>query len=261
MKRCARCLLKETCLPAGLQADELREFERLIDSRRCLKAKEVLYRTGDPFQRLYAIRAGCLEASVLAGDGGERIIGVHAEGAIVGFDGIFSGRHACNALALEKAEVCALPFDGLNALACRIPMLRQSMHRLWAREMRRSQDHTVLLGGKQTHQRLAAFLLDLAEQHRQRGRPSTELALRIARGPLGNYLGMTPEALSRGFHRLTAEGLIAVRGRKVTLLDPESLRGVVNRASVRRGRSRNPDSARTSAPRRPGSIPATGRTR
>ena len=235
MKRCAKCLLKETCLPAGLQADEVREFERLIDSRRCLKAGEVLYRTDEPFRMLYAIRAGCLEASVLPGDGGERIIGVHMEGAIIGFDGIFSGRHACNAVALEKAEVCAMPFDELNQLACRIPQLRQSIHRVWAREMRRNQAQMVLLGSKQTHQRLAAFLLDLAERQSQRGRPPTgELALRIARGPLSNYLGMTPEALSRGFHRLTAEGLITVSGRKVTLLDPESLRGVINCAPMRR---------------------------
>ncbi len=235
MTRCAKCHLKATCLPAGLDADEIREFEGLIDSRRSLKAGEALYRTGDPFRRLYAIHAGCLEASVLAGDGGERIIGVHVEGAIVGFDGIFSGRHACNALALEKADVCAIPFDGLNELACRIPMLRQSIHRVWAREMRRNQDHMVLLGSKQTHQRLAAFLLDLAAQRSRRGRPPTgELSLRIARGPLSNYLGMTPEALSRGFHRLAAEGLIAASGRKVTLLDAESLRGVINRASMRR---------------------------
>jgi CRP/FNR family transcriptional regulator len=224
---CSTCSMRELCLPMGLEPDEIKEVDALLGSRIKLRKGDTLYRAGEPFTALYAIRIGSLKTTVLAEDGREQVSGYHMLGDIIGLDGIGSDRHGCQAIALEDTDVCVMPFDRIEEVARNVPALQHNLHRLLSKEISRDQNIMLLLGSMRAEERLAVFLLSLADRYKRRGYSSTEFVLRMTREEIGSYLGLKLETVSRLFSRFQEEGLIQVQGRAVKLLDPAALKQLV----------------------------------
>jgi CRP/FNR family transcriptional regulator len=224
---CSTCSLRELCLPVGLDPEDLKQVDALVNHRIKLKKGDSLYRAGEPFSSLYAIRLGSLKTTVLAEDGREQVSGYHMLGDIVGLDGLGTDRHGCQALALEDTEVCVLPFDRLEHLAQNVSALQRNLYQLLSKEISRDQNIMLLLGSMRAEERLAVFLLNLADRYRLRGYSSTEFVLRMTREEIGSYLGLKLETVSRLFSRFQEEGLIQVQGRAVKLLDPMALKRLI----------------------------------
>jgi CRP/FNR family transcriptional regulator, anaerobic regulatory protein len=226
---CLTCSVRELCLPVGLTTDEMMQVDGLITHRARLKKHQTLYGAGEPFQALYAIRVGSLKATLVAEDGREQVVGFHMPGEILGLDGIGTNRHEAVATALENTEVCVLPFAQLEDLARRLPALQKNFHQILSKEIARDQGMMLLLGAMNGEERLAVFLLNLAERHRRRGYSSTEFLMRMTRQEIGSYLGLKLETVSRLFSRFQEGGLVQVQGRMVKLLDPVALKHLVGR--------------------------------
>jgi len=221
---CASCSMRELCLPVGLEPDAVRQLDQIISSRTRVRKRESLYRPGDLFRAVYAIRLGTFKTTLLAEDGREQITGYHMAGEVVGLDGISNDRHACQAVALEDSEVCVLPFNQLDALTHKIPLLRRNLYRFLAKDVCRDQDMMLLLGSRCAEERLALFLLDLADRQERRGYSSSEFVLRMTREEIASYLGLKLETVSRLFSHFQEIGLLQVQGRAVKLLDLTRLR-------------------------------------
>ncbi len=221
---CGNCSMRELCLPVGLDQQEIATLDSLISSRRRLQRGEALYRTGDVFTSLYAVRRGFLKTYVLHEDGSEQVTGFQMTGEILGMDAISTDRHACDALALEDTEVCEVPFDALERLSGTIPTLQRHFHKTLSREIVRDQGLMLLLGSMRAEERLAAFLLNLSQRFSDRGYSRSEFNLRMTREDIGSYLGMKLETVSRTLSRFQDEGLLAVQGKAIQLLDLERLR-------------------------------------
>ena len=228
---CSTCSMRELCLPVGLNPDDVRQIDALLGSRVKLKKGDTLYRAGDPFASLFAVRLGSLKTTVLAEDGREQVSGYHMLGDIIGLDGIGSERHGCQAIALEDTEVCVLPFERLEDLSRAVPSLQHNLYQFLSREISRDHNIMLLLGSMRAEERLAVFLLNLADRYRRRGYSSTEFVLRMTREEIGSYLGLKLETVSRLFSRFQEEGLIQVQGRAVKLLDPAALKQLVGQRS------------------------------
>ena len=226
---CNSCNMRELCLPVGLAPDALRQLDELVANRARLKKNEVLYRAGETFAALYAIRLGSLKTTVLAEDGREQITGYHMIGDILGMDGIGSAVHGCEAIALEDSEVCAMPFERLEHLAQAIPALQQNLLRFLSRNIGRDQGMMLMLGRLRAEERLAVFLLNLSERYQQRGYSPSEFVLRMTREEIGSYLGLKLETVSRLFSRFQEEGLLQVSGRNIKIFDMPALKLLAGR--------------------------------
>ncbi|MCS6944802.1 MAG: cyclic nucleotide-binding domain-containing protein, partial [Sutterellaceae bacterium] len=90
---CANCNLRELCLPLGMSLAELEKVEALVATRRRVRRREALFRAGDRFEALYAVRLGFLKSTVTSSDGREQVTGFHMAGEIVGLDGIGNEAH------------------------------------------------------------------------------------------------------------------------------------------------------------------------
>ena len=224
---CSSCTMRELCLPVGLAPDDLKLLDTVVGSRVRLKKGESLYRAGESFAALYAVRLGTLKTTVLAEDGREQVAGYHLLGDIVGLDGLGTERHGCEVVALEDSEVCTIPFENLEELARRIPPLQHNLHQFLAREISRDHSVMLLLGSMRAEERLATFLLNLSDRYRRRGYSSTEFVLRMTREEIGSYLGLKLETVSRLFSRFQDEGLLTVSGRNVKLTDLPALNQIV----------------------------------
>jgi CRP/FNR family transcriptional regulator len=225
---CKECTLRELCLPLGLNETDIGELDKAIKRRRTLKKGEHLYRFGDPLQALFAIKSGTVKTTGLMEDGRAQVTGFYLSGELLGIDAINSDQHPCSAQALEMTEVCEIPFQALEELASHVPGLQHQLFRIMSREIVRDEQLLMMLGRMNAEERLASCLLSFARRQKRSSGPASELHLTMSRQDLGDYLGLALETVSRLFSRFQDEGLIAVQGRNVNLLDVTRLQGLAS---------------------------------
>ena len=224
---CPTCAVRALCLPLQLDEHSLRRLDEIIHVRTRVRRKGTLYRPGDQFSALYAIRLGTFKTTVLSEDGREQVTGYHMSGEILGLDGIGDDRFTCEATALEDSEVCVLPWAEIDRLSADLPALRHNIFRVISRDLSREQKMMLLLGSRTAGERLAIFLLNVAERYSARGYSSREFVLRMTREEIASYLGLKLETVSRLFSSLQEHGFIQVQGRAVKLLDAAALRRAI----------------------------------
>jgi CRP/FNR family transcriptional regulator, anaerobic regulatory protein len=225
---CSNCNLRELCLPFGLSIEELERLDDLISTRRRIKRGDHLYRAGESFDSIYAIRSGFFKTDVLLEDGRDQVTGFQMAGELLGLDGICTEHHTCNAIALEDSEICAIPFNRLESLSREIHNLQHHFHKVMSREIVRDHGVMMLLGTMRAEERLAAFLLNLSQRFTARGFSHAEFYLRMTREEIGSYLGLKLETVSRAFSKFQEEGYIAVQQKHIRILNVNGLKALMN---------------------------------
>ena len=225
---CSQCSLRELCLSEGLSDTELEKLDDLVGARRKVRRQQHLYRAGDSFEALYAVRSGFFKTDVLMDDGRDQVTGFQMTGEILGMDGIGTETHSCNAVALEDSEVCIIPFSQLEGLSREIKTLQHNFHKVMSREIVRDHGLMMLLGTMRAEERLAAFLLNMSQRFTARGYSSAEFHLRMTREEIGSYLGLKLETVSRAFSRFQEDGLIGVQQKHIRILDVPGLKKLLS---------------------------------
>ena len=190
LNRCSTCILGQFCLPVGLSHADLDKVDALVKERVALKKGGSLYRHGDLMTSVYSIRFGTLKTEHGLSDGRSQVVGFHLPGEILGLDAIGDGHHQSDAIALEDSEACIIRFAEFESLARQIPALQNQFHRILSRELTQDQRHLLALGSMRAEERLAGFLLSLAERLAARGYTNHEFYLRMSREEIGSYIGI-----------------------------------------------------------------------
>jgi len=225
---CSNCNLRELCMPVGLNDDQLKRIDDVVAVRRKIKRGATLFRNGEQFTSLFAIRTGFFKTCVATEDGRDQVTGFQMAGEIIGLDGIVNDHHTCDAVALEDAEVCVMPFDRIEELSREVNALQHHVHKIMSREIVREHGVMLLLGSMRAEERLAAFLLNLVQRLHARGFSQSELVLRMTREEIGSYLGLKLETVSRTFSKFADDGVVEVKQRYVRIVDTDALRAIVN---------------------------------
>jgi CRP/FNR family transcriptional regulator len=214
-------------MPVGFDQKDMHKLDEIVTVRKKIKQGDLLFENGEIFTSLYAIRTGFFKTSVASEDGREQVTGFQMAGEIIGLDGIVNDRHTCNALALEDAEVCVMPFDHIEDLSREFPALQKHVHKIMSREIVREHGMMMLLGNMSAEERLANFLVNLVQRLFARGQSQSEFILRMSREEIGSYLGLKLETVSRTFSKYSEEGIIEVKQRHIKILKPDSLKQLV----------------------------------
>jgi len=223
---CASCSMHQLCLPMGLDNNDMDRLDQIIGRRRKVPRGAPLFRIGDSFQSLYAIRLGHFKTYQVNREGVEQITGFQMAGELLGMDAISADQHHCTGVALEDSEVCEIPFGSLQQLLADMPTLLRHFHRMMSQEITREQSVMLLLGNMQATQRFAAFLVNLSSRYEARGYSPHVFQLRMSREEIGNYLGLTIESISRLLSKFKKEGLLRVSNREIELLEPIRLKAI-----------------------------------
>ena len=225
---CSNCNLRELCLPLRLSLKEIERIKEMVAGRKRVKRGEALYRAGDRFENLYAIRLGFLKSTVMSSDGREQVTAFHMAGELVGLDGIASDVHSCDLIALEDTEVCVLPYEKVLNVTTTLRSMGLHFHKILSREIVRQHGIMLLLGSMHAEERLAAFLLNLSQRFEARGYSRSEFVLRMTRAEIGSYLGLKLETVSRVLSRFSHDGLVQVNQKHVQILNASGLRAIVS---------------------------------
>jgi len=228
---CSSCNLRELCMRVGFDQNDMHKLDEVVTTRKKIKQGDLLFENGETFTSLYAIRTGFFKTSVASEDGREQVTGFQMAGEIIGLDGIVNDHHTCNAVALEDAEVCVMPFDHIEDLSREFPVLQKHVHKIMSREIVRENGMMMLLGNMSAEERLANFLVNLIQRLFARGQSQSEFILRMSREEIGSYLGLKLETVSRTFSKYSEEGIIEVKQRHIKILKPDALKQLVKSPS------------------------------
>ena len=215
-------------MPMGLSNDELDRIDDLVTIRRRVKRGDTLFHNGERFTNLFAIRTGFFKTCIASEDGRNQVTGFPMAGEIIGLDGIVNDTHTCDAVALEDAEVCVMPFDRIEEISREVNSLQRHVHKIMSREIVREHGVILFLGSMRAEERLAAFLLNLVQRLYARGFSQSELLLRMSREEIGSYLGMKIETVSRTFSKFVEDGIVEVKQRNIRILKTDALKEIVN---------------------------------
>jgi CRP/FNR family transcriptional regulator len=220
---CSDCNLKGLCLPIAMDIPDIDRLDKIIQRSRPLQTGDHLYRTGDPFRSIYAVRSGSLKTYLVDEHGVEQITAFYLPGEVLGFDGIGTHAHLGTVVALETSSVCEIPFERLEELSLQISTLQHHMFQLMSRQIESDHQMMLTLAKKNAESRIATLLLSLSRRYARRNLSPNAMHLPMSRMDIGNFLGLTIETVSRTLSRLHKDGIISVSGREVVLKDHQRL--------------------------------------
>ncbi len=220
---CKDCSLSALCLPLSLNLEDMDALDEIVKRGRPLKKGDYLFRQGDVFSSVFAVRSGALKTFSLSDGGEEQITGFHLPSELVGLSGMDNELYPVSAQALETTSICEIPFDRLDDLSVQLPQLRRQLMRLMSREIRDDQQMMLLLSKKTADERIATLLVNLSARFRARGFSANQFRLAMSRNEIGNYLGLAVETVSRVFTRFQQANLLEAEGKEVRIIDPIEL--------------------------------------
>lgn len=223
---CVNCSLDNICLPRGLSQTEIDNISEVIKAKKTLQRGDFIYREGDNFRGILAIKSG--SAKLVANDnhGNEHILNILLPGELLGFDGLSDAKHGCAAIALETTSFCILPADSMDDLFHKVPSLTRELFRHTGEKMIEDKNQLVL-SKRPAEERLAYFLLSLSERLKRRGFSSSEFKLSLTRQEIGNHLGLALETVSRMLKKFQDDDLIVVQNRFIAIKNLDALRSLL----------------------------------
>lgn len=213
---CATCAFSDACLPDTYDQAELADLHQLVEHAGPFNAGDYIFREGDDFNAIAAVRAGAVKTFVFDMSGSEQVLGFHLPGEVIGLNAIHASRYPCNAVALDTTLLCRVPFTKMARLATRLPGLQQQLFRLLSQDIGKA---SRLAADFSADQRMAAFLVSLSRRYASRGFSSTRFNLAMTRADIANYLRLAPETVSRILKRMNRDGLVVAKQREVCLLE------------------------------------------
>jgi CRP/FNR family nitrogen fixation transcriptional regulator len=188
---------------AGVSADPFHP----IGVRMPFESGEEIFAQDEPSDLVYRVVRGAVRTSRLLSDGRRQIGDFYYEGDIFGLEP--GPRHRFTAEALIDSDILVVKRATLKRYGDEGLALERLIWAATARELVRTQEHLLLLGRKTACEKVASFLLDLAD--RDRGELTT---LPMGRQDMADYLGLTIETVSRMLTQLQAEGLVEFFGNR-----------------------------------------------
>lgn len=184
-------------------------------ARLTFRQGEEIYAQDEDADLIYQLVRGAVRTSHLLADGRRQIGDFYYEGDVLGVE--MGDTHRFSAEALGDCEVLAIRRSGSAAYDA--GRLERLIWQATATELQRAQSHMLLLGRATACERVARFLLDIADRFR-----GETVALPMGRQDMADYLGLTIETISRMLGRFQSDGLVEFTGtRKYRIRRPGAL--------------------------------------
>lgn len=217
---CTTCAFSAACLESGYDKSQLRDLHVLVEHIGPFREGEHIFREGDPFTAIAAVRSGTVKTYVTDNEGREHVQGFFLPGEVIGLNAISQARYPSNAVAMDSVVLCRFSFPNIAALATRMPGLQTQLFKLLSQDIGKA---ALLSGNFSADERMAAFLITLSRRYSARGFSANRFLLTMTRTDIANYLRLAPETVSRVFRRFQDDGMIQVERREIEITDRKHL--------------------------------------
>ncbi|NIJ70690.1 helix-turn-helix domain-containing protein [Xanthomonas sp. 60] len=219
---CAHCAVRHLAVCSALSPEEGQALEAVTVSQQAAMGA-TLARAGEPRLHVYTLTQGALRLVRTLADGRRQISGFVLPGDYLGLSG--SDLHRYDVEALADSRVCRVSVAHMRELRTRYPHLERKLLQRACQELDAAHDAAMALARLQPPEKVADFLLRLAEREARLGGNALRVTLPMGRGDIADHLGLTMETVSRTFTRLRQQDLIALPHLNVVeILDEPALR-------------------------------------
>jgi CRP/FNR family transcriptional regulator len=220
LRFCSTCAFSQACLSQGFDKSALGELHVLVEHVGPYAEGQYLFREGDPFTAIAAVRAGTVKTCVVDANGHEQVLGFYLPGEVIGLNAIHAAKYPCDAIALDTTMLCRFSFPKMALLATRLPGLQAQLFRLLSQDIGKA---ALLAGDWSADERMAAFVVSLSRRFAARGFSASRFHLSMSRTDIANYLRLAPETVSRVLRRFQTDKLVQVDRRELEVLDMPQL--------------------------------------
>jgi len=162
---------------------------------------EEIYAQEEQADLVYQVISGAVRTTRLMSDGRRQIGDFYYPGDLFGIEtGL---EHRFSAEALGDCEILVVKRAALKHYGEDGHRLQQAIWQATAKALERTQEHLLLLGRKTACEKVASFLLDIANRFK-----AEVTTLPMGRQDMADYLGLTIETVSRMVTQLQADGLV-----------------------------------------------------
>lgn len=219
------CKVRDLRECLALEEEELAAVTEIRSSVE-LQRHQSLFNEGDPAQHLFTVTDGVMRIYKFLPDGRRQITGFLYPGDFLGL--LVDEAYTYSAEAVCHVVLCRYPRDKLTALLRRFPKMEHRLLTFACHELAAAQHQVMLLVRKTAQERIASFLIMISERAARLGHPDNPVSLPMTRADVADYLGLTPETVSRIVTRLGHEGVIAtLEGGNIEITEREKLREIV----------------------------------
>lgn len=210
--------VRKTPLLSALGEAELEDLLRACP-RKDLPAGSQIFFPHQQADRFYVILAGKVKVYKMSAKGGQQILHLYGPGETFGEAAMWAGiRYPAHSEAITDVTLLAVSRKVLKDLIDRNADLALDMMAGMSAKLREFNQLIEQLSLKEVPARLANILLELPAK-----RGTNTIVLKQSKRELAAQIGTIAETLSRAFKKLTASGLIEVKGSEITILDPDGL--------------------------------------
>ncbi len=189
-----------------------------VPSERTLAAHEALAHEGDESNFIYEILEGVVSSYKIFPDGRRQIIAFSYPGDLVGLGHRDTYRYDME--AVSPARVRFIPRNSLLKAIRERPEIGERLLEMASLEVAHVQEHSISLGRKTALERVAAFLVSLAERNGVEDDERARFELPMSRAEIADFLGLTIETVSRNLTKLRVRRVIEVH-HMTTLVVPD----------------------------------------
>jgi len=189
--------------PVKAPVDEFASLERL-GTVQILKRDETLFREADAAQYYFKVVQGALRSCKLLRDGRRHVGDFFLPGDFIGLDA--EEQYSFSAEAIADTIVVRYARRSVEALAAQEPKIGRRLLSIACHSLNTAQQQMLLLSRKTAEERIASFLMGIAER-----KGGTQIALPMTRTDIGDHLGLTMETVSRALAHLRNEGVIELK--------------------------------------------------
>jgi CRP/FNR family transcriptional regulator len=187
------CVLCEARLFSALASNQVCDIKGMV-GKQAYRKRDVIFREGDPCDRLYIIKDGMVKLSKSLPDGREQIMCPRGAGQLIGFSGLGSTNYPVTATALTDVDTCSIDHSDMERVLQNNPGTAMDVIGLLNQELGQSQAMICNLGLKNATEKVASFILSLVPGD---AGETAHIPLPLSRQEIGEMLGLTVETVSR----------------------------------------------------------------
>jgi CRP-like cAMP-binding protein len=216
--------LRKIPLLEGIAPEQLQELVRQVELRE-IPRRQVIYLPGDPGEQVYFINGGRVKCSKVTRDGKELTLAYRGAGQIFGELAVIDGAPREEmAEAMKNAIITELPCEVFRNLLLSSADLAFRFTCVVGERRKALETKLEHLVFRDVQAKLAALLLELAEEYGTETDEGLQIGLKITHQEMANLIGSTRETISLTLAQFKKSGLLNMNGRTVVLMDLEGLK-------------------------------------
>ncbi len=223
---CTQCGLQKICFPKGLYRTDIELLENIVDVKPSIYKGDYLFKSGDEFLSLFAVKSGLIKVFSVSENELEIIHGFYLPGDVVGVDALAQKKYSFNAVALDVTSVCGINMSQMEKLSKLVPNLNMNVLNIMSQEIIEGRLHAELLTKKRAEQRVAYFLWSMVERFRDRGYCYTDFRLNILHKDMAIFLNLTPETVSRVLTQFYKKNILTWKKKEVSVFNLSILKNL-----------------------------------